>query len=91
MLPPPPRAWRFILKRVHMHWFGFVAALWLTSCSQGEGEPCQVTSDCESGLLCCPSEDTPRAVCIAADSCPDDETDGDERAPNEGDAAAEAQ
>jgi hypothetical protein len=48
-----------------------LAALSLAACSQSRGDPCQVTSDCGSGLLCCPAEETPRGVCIQADTCPD--------------------
>jgi hypothetical protein len=31
---------------------GFVASLLLAGCAQGEGDRCQLTSDCESGLEC---------------------------------------
>lgn len=30
----------------------FLAALVLTGCDQGEGDVCQVSADCEPGLLC---------------------------------------
>jgi hypothetical protein len=30
----------------------FIASLLLAGCAQGEGDRCQVTSDCESGLEC---------------------------------------
>ena len=30
----------------------FLAALVLASCEQGEGDVCQVSADCEPGLLC---------------------------------------
>jgi hypothetical protein len=43
-----------------------LAALSLAACSQSKGDPCQVSSDCGSGLLCC-AGDTPRGVC--ADTC----------------------
>jgi predicted small secreted protein len=34
----------------------------LTACRQGQGERCQVTSDCEDGLLCVlPQGGTPQA------------------------------
>ena len=39
----------------------------ISACSQGEGEPCQIESDCSSGLVCCAGDST-RGVC--RDSCP---------------------
>lgn len=29
-------------------------ALWSIGCSAGDGDACQQSSDCESGLMCCP-------------------------------------
>jgi hypothetical protein len=75
MLPPRsarPTAstWRSDLKRVLTPLFLLLAALSLAACSQNRGDPCQVTSDCGSGLLCCPAADTPRGVCLQATACP---------------------
>lgn len=51
--------------------FLMLAALCLAACSQSRGDPCQVNSDCSSGLLCCPAPVNARGVCIQADVCPD--------------------
>jgi hypothetical protein len=56
--------------RVRTLLFLMLAALSLAACSQSEGDPCQVTNDCASGLLCCPAAETPRGVCIEQDTCP---------------------
>ena len=48
-----------------------LAALSLAACSQSRGDPCQVTSDCGSGLVCCSAEDTPRGMCMQGDTCPE--------------------
>lgn len=57
--------------RVRTPVFLMLAALSLAACSQNRGDPCQVNSDCGSGLLCCPAAETPRGVCIQAEVCPE--------------------
>jgi hypothetical protein len=55
------------LKRVRMTWIvgacvaSFVA---FVACTQGEGETCQVNSDCDKALMCCRAVgDAPRGSC----------------------------
>jgi hypothetical protein len=46
----------------------------LAACKQAEGEHCQVTSDCEDGLVCAPLTDTcERNVVNPRDAGPDAE------------------
>lgn len=49
---------------------------WVSACTQAEGEPCQVTSDCASGLLCCPGDAASRYICSDLDVCPGSNGDG---------------
>ena len=59
------------MKRALTHSFLMFIALWsAAACSQGEGDPCQVTSDCSDGLICCPALQTPRGKCINEPRCP---------------------
>jgi hypothetical protein len=39
------------------------------ACDQGEGETCQIKSDCEGGLVCCISPNTARGSCLAVEEC----------------------
>jgi len=43
----------------------FVSALTVGSCSAGEGDACQIASDCTDGLVCCPAglEGNDRGTC----------------------------
>jgi hypothetical protein len=61
-----------------------LAALSLAACSQSKGDPCQVTSDCSSGLLCC-AGDTPRGMC--ADTCPETVSDAGTSRPDASDSS----
>lgn len=46
-------------------------ALWTAAaCKQSEGDPCQVDSDCDDGLICCPALQTPRGQCLSDPRCP---------------------
>lgn len=58
----------------------------LTACKSGIGERCQVSSDCEDGLVCAPSTDT---CAETADSEGDAAVDAPQDGP-ETDAAADA-
>ncbi|HKP58167.1 MAG TPA: hypothetical protein VJV78_15650 [Polyangiales bacterium] len=58
------------MKRALLRSFLMCFALFAVACSQNEGEPCQVSSDCDDGLICCPARDTPRGTCITDKSCP---------------------
>jgi len=63
--------WRSVLKRALPRTFLMFIALWsAAACSQSEGEPCQVKSDCDDGLICCPALQTPRGTCITDSVCP---------------------
>lgn len=51
-----------------------ICSLGLIACGSSAGEPCQVPSDCSSGLLCCKtpgSSVTTRGVCRSTCSLPD--------------------
>lgn len=51
-----------------------LCSLGLIACGSSSGEPCQVPSDCSSGLLCCKtpgSSVTTRGVCRSTCSLPD--------------------
>lgn len=51
-----------------------LCSLGLIACGSSTGEPCQVPSDCSSGLLCCKtpgSSVTTRGVCRSTCSLPD--------------------
>jgi hypothetical protein len=59
------------LKRALPRSFLMFIALWsAVACSQAKGDPCQVKSDCEDGLICCPALQTARGTCIEDDVCP---------------------
>ena len=69
--------------------FLMLAALLLAACSQSEGDPCQVASDCASGLLCC-AGDSPRGVCMQVDTCPGAVSDASTSEPNTSDDGEDA-
>jgi hypothetical protein len=79
------------LKRVGIPLFLVLAALSLAACSQGKDEPCQVKSDCSSGLLCCPAPEFPRGLCVAADTCPETVIDAGMSEPSDGEDAGDTQ
>jgi hypothetical protein len=60
---------------------GAILAILAVSCSSGEGGPCQIPSDCESGLMCCKRTTAVRDHGRCAASCPPIE---------EGDASTDA-
>ena len=41
------------LRTILLYLAVFLFALGLMACKQAEGEPCQTTSDCDEGLVCC--------------------------------------
>ncbi len=49
-----------------------LGVLALPSCKQGEGEACQVNSDCKSGLVCCFDSETGKGTCHATCVAPVD-------------------
>lgn len=66
-----------ILKRVQTLSSLLLLAVGLTlsACEQGEGQPCQVESDCSSGLVCCLGAAATRGTCgnVEDDGCGDNE------------------
>ncbi|MSP17327.1 MAG: hypothetical protein EXR73_12100 [Myxococcales bacterium] len=48
---------------------GFLLLLAVAGCSQGEGERCQLTRDCDEGLLCSPQGEC-RVPGVTADAAP---------------------
>jgi hypothetical protein len=60
------------LKRLRMTWIVGVCVVSLgafVACTRGDGETCQVPSDCEDGLTCCRAVgDAPRGWCHKKDS-----------------------
>ncbi len=59
------------MRRLRLLTFLTVASLALFSCTQGEGDLCEVTSDCGSGLTCCPPSPLPdgRGICVPTGTC----------------------
>src|ERR1043165_217162 len=43
--------------------FAFVCLVPLCACSEGENDPCQVTGDCDDGLICVIAARTERGTC----------------------------
>lgn len=41
----------------------------LAGCQQQEGDRCEVTSDCESGLVCCIPAGTQEGTCQYEENC----------------------
>ncbi|MCG8422666.1 MAG: hypothetical protein MJE77_32520 [Proteobacteria bacterium] len=66
----------------------FLAALTLSGCKQGEGDVCQVTEDCEAGLIC--NAVTGRCQTETTDTDPPDAAPAIDAAPTV-DAPADAQ
>ena len=51
--------------------FLLVCGLALTGCSQGENESCQLSSDCDDGLICVRARGNERGTCETTDSLKD--------------------
>jgi hypothetical protein len=66
-----------ILKRVQTLSFLLLlaAGLTLSACEQGEGQPCQVATDCSSGLVCCLGAAATHGICgnVDDDRCGESE------------------
>jgi hypothetical protein len=63
------------MMRLELNSLRFVRRSWiclslLAGCTQGEGDPCQIDSDCSSGLVCRSSGGNERGRCERADTSP---------------------
>lgn len=58
-----------------------LVAVLLLACSQGDGETCQDTRDCEDGLICLPAGRSERSVCGTRDEADAGGGGGDEGEP----------
>jgi hypothetical protein len=45
-----------------------VAACLFGACKRGEGDSCQIDTDCDDGLVCCKATTAARGTCAASQS-----------------------
>ena len=54
------------LPKLALSLFLFSSVIFLAGCKQGLAERCQITDDCQSGLVCSPSDHTCREPVVDA-------------------------
>lgn len=56
-------------KIILFSWISFIVFASLSACQQGEGDRCEVTSDCDDGLVCCIPAGTQEGTCQHEENC----------------------
>ena len=49
--------------------FFLLVSMGFSACQQGEGDRCEVTADCEDGLICCIPAGTQEGTCQHEENC----------------------